>query len=68
MRYRINCLAEVFVLGLIAVLISIASAYASDWPQRGPNRDGVWSETGIIEKFDTPEVKIRWRVPVFSDV
>ena len=25
---------------------------AADWPQwMGPNRDGVWPETGIVEKF-----------------
>ncbi len=38
---------------------------ADDWPQwRGPRRDGVWRETGIVEKFDGPELQPRWRVPV----
>ena len=26
---------------------------ADDWPQwRGPKRDGVWRETGIVERFE----------------
>jgi outer membrane protein assembly factor BamB len=40
---------------------------ADEWPQwRGPNRDGVWRETGLIDRFDAPEVSIRWRVPIGS--
>jgi len=38
---------------------------ATDWPQfRGPNRDGNWSETGILETFPQEGLKIRWRQPV----
>jgi outer membrane protein assembly factor BamB len=38
---------------------------ADDWPQwRGPNRDGVWNETGIMESFPSGGLKISWRVPV----
>lgn len=40
---------------------------ADDWPQwRGPTRDGVWRETGVVEKFASPQIKIRWRVPISS--
>jgi outer membrane protein assembly factor BamB len=40
-------------------------AMASDWPQfRGPNRDGNWNETGILESFPPEGLKIRWRQPV----
>lgn len=36
-----------------------------DWPQwRGTDRDGVWKETGLIEKFDGPEIKVKWRKPI----
>jgi outer membrane protein assembly factor BamB len=39
-----------------------APAVADDWPQwRGPTRDGVWHEKGIVEKFDSPELPIKWR-------
>ena len=38
---------------------------ADDWPQwLGPKRDGVWRESGIIEKFREAGPKIRWRVPI----
>src|ERR1043166_6522615 len=38
---------------------------ADDWPQwMGPQRDGVWRERGIIEKFPAGGPKVRWRVPV----
>src|SRR5436190_21015402 len=38
---------------------------ADDWPQwRGPNRDGVWRETGIIEKFGKPQLDIEWRAAI----
>ncbi len=53
-------------VGLSLVLFALA-AQAEDWPQwRGPNRDGVWSESGIVEKFAGPELKIRWKTKVES--
>lgn len=40
-------------------------ALADDWPQwRGPQRDGVWRETGIIDKFEGPVLAPVWRVPI----
>ena len=53
----------VFVF-LSAVLLSEIAA-ADDWPQwRGPQRDGVWRETGIIKKFDGPQIPLLWRAKV----
>src|SRR5438309_619699 len=50
-------------LTIVAVLSSAASA--DDWPQwRGPGRDGVWHEMGIVESFPPGGLKILWRVPV----
>ncbi len=38
---------------------------ADDWPQwRGPNRDAVWRETGIIESTPDAGLKVRWRTKV----
>ncbi len=38
---------------------------ADDWSQwRGTNRDGVWRETGIIEKFGNPQLDIVWRAKI----
>jgi outer membrane protein assembly factor BamB len=45
-------------------------ALADDWPQwRGPNRDGVWREGDVIEKFTDKQlsgkqIKIAWRQPI----
>ena len=39
--------------------------HGGDWPQwRGPNRDGVWNETGILESFPSGGLKTSWRAPV----
>lgn len=55
-------------IGLTAaatLLLALAPARADDWPQwRGPNRDGVWKETGLMESFPAAGLKIAWRVPV----
>lgn len=41
------------------------SLSADEWPQwRGPRRDGVWRETGLLEKFDPPRLPLRWSVPI----
>src|SRR5262245_35939640 len=52
--------------GLLAGLVLIAGpAVAADWPQwMGPNRDAVWSETGILEKFPEGGPKELWRKPI----
>jgi len=35
---------------------------AADWPQwLGPQRDGVWREKGILDKFPKDGPKVRWR-------
>ena len=48
-----------------AVTVLMTAVRADDWPQwMGPKRDGVWRETGIIEKFPEGGAKMRWRVPV----
>ena len=45
--------------------VFISSAMADDWPQwRGPNRDGVWKETGILDRFPSEQLEILWRVPI----
>src|SRR4029453_11760173 len=40
-------------------------AMGDDWPQwLGPQRDGVWRETGIVEKFPVEGLKAKWRAPI----
>lgn len=54
--------------GVIAASAAFALALnlrADDWPQwMGPQRDGVWRETGLIEHFDKDSLPVKWRVPV----
>jgi outer membrane protein assembly factor BamB len=58
MKYRL-------VIALAALANLAVQASADDWPQwRGPNRDGVWHETGLVDKFASDKLKLRWRVPV----
>ena len=50
---------------LAGCLVCQGFVQADDWPQwRGPQRDGVWRETGLMKSFPSPQLKIRWRVPV----
>jgi outer membrane protein assembly factor BamB len=38
---------------------------ADDWPQwLGPKRDGVWRETGILDKFPEGGPKVTWRAKI----
>ncbi len=50
---------------VILLCILAASGRADDWPQwRGPNREGVGRETGLLETFPAKGLTVRWRVPV----
>jgi outer membrane protein assembly factor BamB len=50
---------------LLVLTLVAAPARADDWPQwLGPQRDGVWRETGILDKFPPGGPKVRWRVPI----
>ena len=45
--------------------LAMSALHADDWPQwLGPQRDAVWRESGIIEKFPASGPKFRWRVPI----
>jgi outer membrane protein assembly factor BamB len=48
------------------ILLSFAmSTAADDWPQwRGPKRDGIWRETGLIERFPAPQMDLVWQADV----
>lgn len=52
-------------VALAAVLLAALPAVADDWPQwMGPNRDGRWAESGIVQKFPPSGPKKLWSVPV----
>jgi outer membrane protein assembly factor BamB len=49
----------------LAFLSFASSALAADWPQwLGPKRDGVWRETGLVDKFPKGGPPVLWRVSV----
>jgi outer membrane protein assembly factor BamB len=53
-----------FSIIILGALLS-PTTWADDWPQwRGPDRDGLWRESDIIQKFDAPRLKPRWRVQI----
>ena len=38
---------------------------AEDWPQwRGVDRDAVWRDTGIVERFADDGLIVKWRTPI----
>jgi outer membrane protein assembly factor BamB len=50
---------------LLLFALATSLTQADDWPQwLGPQRDGVWRETGIIKKFPESGLNVKWRVPV----
>jgi outer membrane protein assembly factor BamB len=56
-----------FALVLIGLALALpsAAARADDWPQwLGPQRDGVWREKGLLEKFPAGGPKVLWRTPL----
>jgi len=49
-------------LPLVLTLILAFSAMAADWPQwRGPNRDGISSETGLLSSWPSGGPKVLWK-------
>lgn len=59
---------KAFLLPAVSLIGLCATAsFAADWPQwRGPARDGIWTETGIVERFEAAQLPIRWRAEVGS--
>src|SRR3954452_22741876 len=50
---------------LILLFLIHGTIIAADWPQwRGPNRDGVWSESLILSSFPSTGLVRTWKVPV----
>ncbi len=52
------------ILG-IGLLGWMTLAGAADWPEwRGAGRQGVWAETGVVERLPPGRLKVKWRAPV----
>lgn len=52
-------------LSVALICAATGTAAAEDWPQwLGPKRDGVWRETGLVEKFPKGGPKQLWKTEV----
>ena len=51
--------------GIVLVAACLICAHAADWPEwRGQGRRGVWTETGIVDKFPEKGLRVEWRTPI----
>jgi outer membrane protein assembly factor BamB len=58
-------LTALAALAVLAAGLASSATRADDWPQwLGPQRDGVWRETGILKTFPKDGPKVRWRAEV----
>jgi outer membrane protein assembly factor BamB len=58
-------LQKSFFWAIVITLGICMPVLAADWPQwRGPNRDGVWREEGIAERFETRQLPALWRAEI----
>jgi outer membrane protein assembly factor BamB len=54
-------------LRALLVVFGNGQVHADDWPQwRGPDRDGDWKETGIVESIPAGGLSVRWRARVLN--
>jgi outer membrane protein assembly factor BamB len=61
------CLQIARCMSLLMILLSFNLAHAADWPQwRGPNRDGISRETGLLKTWSATGPKVLWRSPLGS--
>ncbi|MFO0945257.1 MAG: PQQ-binding-like beta-propeller repeat protein [Planctomycetota bacterium] len=48
----------------VFLLVCSSAVRGEDWPQwRGPQRDGVWRESGIVKSLPK-ELKFKWKTPI----
>lgn len=63
-RFRIGSLA-IAMMGIATVLVSTGESRADDWPQwRGPNRDGVWRESEIMDQLPPGQLPYVWTAEI----
>ncbi|MCP3980677.1 MAG: PQQ-binding-like beta-propeller repeat protein [bacterium] len=52
-------------IALVAAMVSALAAQAADWPQfRGPNRDAISSETGLMRSWPEGGPEVLWSTEV----
>jgi outer membrane protein assembly factor BamB len=46
-------------------LLLCVSAYSQEWADwRGNNRDGIWNDTDIIDRFPRNPIPLKWSIPL----
>ena len=61
MRFQTSRLIRALMAG--SVCFAVTSLRADDWPQwRGPHRNGVSQETGLLKEWPKEGPKIRWQL------
>ena len=51
------------VVAIVLAAAIVASASAADWPQwRGPKRDGLCTETGLLKEWPEDGPKLLWKI------
>ena len=65
---RFNSLALLTIMGsAFFPTITWERAYGDDWPQwRGPQRDGIWRETGVVDSIPESGMPVRWRTRILN--
>jgi outer membrane protein assembly factor BamB len=49
----------------MGIVLAPAPVFAVDWPQwLGEDREGIWRETGLLERFPADGTKVLWRAPL----
>lgn len=50
------------LLALLTLTLALTLSTANDWPQwRGPHRDGISMETGLLQEWPKDGPKVRWK-------
>jgi outer membrane protein assembly factor BamB len=50
---------------LLVTMFIFRPALAEDWPEwRGKGRNGIWTESGVVDKFPENGLTAVWRVPI----
>src|SRR5262245_49898906 len=57
-----KCLFGIRAAGFLALAVA-STALADDWPQwRGPQRNGLSKETGLLKQWPKDGPKLQWKV------
>jgi outer membrane protein assembly factor BamB len=61
-RFEELMFARCVLLGVACLVAGAAASFADDWPQwRGPNRDDISKETGLLKEWPKGGPKLLWK-------